>query len=265
MRTKRLWMIVITATLLVSAAAPRVALAEVPAGPPVFTDPLDIDNAYHPFVEYRIRLYEVQQGHTDGHVMDVFTDDTRTFTWDGSSAECACLEEWEFEDGEIVEISKYYFAQADDGTVYYFGELVDIYEDGVVVSNDGSWVVGALAATDPEGTASADEPAVFMPADPEIGDVWKPENLPDDGIEEFDEALKFKKWHVTASGKFDDVLEVREENPDIEYKWYAADVGFVEGKDHDEILSIIDIIDSANADDMIAARNAIRDELLEDA
>ena len=51
----------LAATCLFAAAA----RAEVPTDPPTFTDPLDIDNPYHPFVNFRIRLYESQQGHAD--------------------------------------------------------------------------------------------------------------------------------------------------------------------------------------------------------
>jgi len=265
MRAKRIWMIAITATLLAAGVPLDLALAEVPEEPAGFTDPLTIDNPYHPFVEYRIRLYEVQQGHTDLHVIDVFTDDTREFTWDGETVECACLVEGEIEDGEIVEISFNYFAQADDGTVYYFGETVDIYEDGEIVSHDGSWLVGGPTEPgDPVDTATADEPAVFMPANPEIGDVWKPEDLPDDGIEEFVEAIKFRKKLLTPLEKYYDVLEVEEETPDIEYKWYAAGLGFVKGKEKGEILMISDVIDSADADEMQDALDEILDELLED-
>ncbi len=58
-----------------------------------------------------------------------------------------------------------FYAQADDGAVWYFGEDVFNYEDGVVVDRDGSW----LACQD--GPA-----AMFMPADPMVGDVYRTEN-----------------------------------------------------------------------------------------
>jgi hypothetical protein len=57
-------------------------------------------------------------------------------------------------DGELVEISRNYFATCLPARdVYYFGEDVDIYEDGKVVSHDGAWLAGRFGA----------EPGIIMP------------------------------------------------------------------------------------------------------
>jgi hypothetical protein len=56
--------------------------------------------------------------------------------------------------GELVEISRNYFATCLPARdVYYFGEDVDIYEDGKVVSHDGAWLAGRFGA----------EPGIIMP------------------------------------------------------------------------------------------------------
>ena len=47
-----------------------------------------------------------------------------------------------YEDGELVESTLDYFAQHDDGSVYYFGEDVDNYEDGELKDHEGSWLAG---------------------------------------------------------------------------------------------------------------------------
>lgn len=53
------------------------------------------------------------------------------------------VEEAEWIDGEIVEISRNYFAECKEtGDVFYFGEEVDNYEDGEVDNHDGSWRAG---------------------------------------------------------------------------------------------------------------------------
>ncbi|MDH3403100.1 MAG: hypothetical protein OES32_13710 [Acidobacteriota bacterium] len=53
------------------------------------------------------------------------------------------LEEREYEDGEVIEISRNYFVRCKEtNDIYYFGEEVDIYEDGEIVSHDGAWQVG---------------------------------------------------------------------------------------------------------------------------
>lgn len=233
---------------------------------PRFTDPLAIDNTYHPFVEFRIRLYELVKGEDELFVMDVFRPERRTFVLkNGAEVECAILEEWEIEDGAIVEISRNYFAQSDRGTVWYFGEVVDIYEDGEVVSHDGSWLVGGPSGDDPEETATAERPAVFMPACPRVGDVWKPEDLPEAGIEEFVKALKYVRKVRVPAGRYCRVLKVREKTPAIEYKWYAPGVGWLKTREGGDVLALIGLIDSEDEDGMLAALDAILEERLEES
>jgi hypothetical protein len=237
------------------------ARAEVPSGPPTFSNPLSINNTYWPFVPYRTKVHELVDG--EDVTIEVFTGDTRTFTLaNGDTVECRILEEWDFEDGELVEISTNHFAQADDGTVYYFGELVDLYEDGSVVSHEGSWLVGgATEPGDPASTADASAPTVFMPADPELGDVWKPEDLPDADIEEFDKAKQFVKEIEVEAGTYEDVLRVREKNPAIEFKWYAPNVGFIRGKETSDVVEMTDLVDHASAADQQDALDDLVDEI----
>jgi len=53
------------------------------------------------------------------------------------------VEERETLKGELVEVSKNYFANCfPSRDVYYFGEDVDIYEGGEVVSHEGGWLAG---------------------------------------------------------------------------------------------------------------------------
>ena len=57
------------------------------------------------------------------------------------------VEERETEGGELKEISRNYFAVcAPSRDLYYFGEEVDIYEDGEIVSHDGAWLAGRNGA-----------------------------------------------------------------------------------------------------------------------
>ncbi len=52
------------------------------------------------------------------------------------------------------------YAQADDGSVWYFGEDVFDFRDGAIVVTEGTWLAGR------DGPA-----AMIMPADPQVGDV----------------------------------------------------------------------------------------------
>ena len=69
-------------------------------------------------------------------------------------------------DGRIEEIALDRFAQADDGSVWYFGEDVTDYVDGVADLAEGTWLAGR------DGP-----PAMVMPAHPKLGDVFRVENV----------------------------------------------------------------------------------------
>lgn len=69
-------------------------------------------------------------------------------------------------DRRIHEVALDWYAQADDGSVWYLGEDVFNYEDGEIADTEGTW----LACRD--GPA-----AMIMPAHPRVGDVYRPENV----------------------------------------------------------------------------------------
>ena len=53
------------------------------------------------------------------------------------------IKEHESENGELIEISHNFYAiSKKTNDVYYFGEEVDIYRDGKIVSHDGAWFSG---------------------------------------------------------------------------------------------------------------------------
>ncbi len=112
------------------------------------------------------------------------------------------LVETEFEDDELVEQSRNFYAQAPDGTVCYFGEDVDIYEDGEIVSHDGAWRAGE----------DGNLPGIQMPGDPGIGMVFMQEFAP--GIaEDQSEILAFGEEIDVPAGMFSDTLTAEDCNP----------------------------------------------------
>jgi hypothetical protein len=58
----------------------------------------------------------------------------------------------------LIERSLNYFAQTQDGTVCYFGEAVDIYENGVVVSHEGAWRADAPDTDNGPGSSCLPSP-----------------------------------------------------------------------------------------------------------
>lgn len=80
------------------------------------------------------------------------------------------VEEREWEDDELVEVSRNWFARcAQTGDVFYFGEDVDIYEDGEIVAHDGAWRAGENGA----------QPGLIMPATFLLGARYYQEIAPD--------------------------------------------------------------------------------------
>lgn len=124
------------------------------------------------------------------------------------------IEEREWSSGELVEISVNYFAQAKDGTVCYFGEGVDIYENGQITSHEGSWRAGV----------GENKPGIIMPAHPAVGQSYQQEIAPGVATDRA-EHITFEKSFSTTAGTFQNVLLVKE-TPDST-KRYAPGIGLI--------------------------------------
>jgi hypothetical protein len=133
---------------------------------PRFSHPLNITNPLFPVSKLDS---VVQLGIVDGKP---FRSETTTLPrtgvvdWYGRRIPVALSQYTAWLDGRIEEIALDRFAQADDGSVWYFGEDVTDYEDGVAALAEGTWLAGR------DGP-----PAMVMPAHPKLGDVFRVENV----------------------------------------------------------------------------------------
>lgn len=154
---------------------------------------------------------------TDGSETVVFSVLDETKVVDG--VETRVIEERETEDGELVEISRNYFASdGATGDVYYFGEDVDIYEDGKVVSHDGAWHSGV------DGVKFG----LIMPGAPAVGAKFYLENAP--GAVERVEIVDLDATLETPLRSFGKVVRCREHDVidgGVSHKWYAPGIGMV--------------------------------------
>lgn len=98
---------------------------------------------------------------------------TRTIEWNGVKVENLVSQYVAYKNGRLAEVAIDWYAQDDAGAVWYFGEDVFNYENGVVKDTQGTWLTGR------DGPA-----AMVMPANPKAGDVWRPENIPGKVFEE---------------------------------------------------------------------------------
>jgi hypothetical protein len=187
---------------------------------PGFSSPTTIDNPYLPLSKYkRCEL----RGRADDGTRERNTltrlRRTRAFTVGEQRVEALIIRDRAYEDGRLVEDTLDYFAQADDGTVHYLGEHVDNIRRGRVVSHHGSWLYGR----------DTDVLGVIMPANPQVGDQWRSEDVP--GITIESDRLEETGLRARAGGKlYTGVIRVSEftqPEGEIEYKLYAPGVGLI--------------------------------------
>ncbi len=142
---------------------------------PPFSNPTEITNPLWPISDLESVVFS---GRVDGkpfHTETTLLPQTRVIEWaPGQQVETQASQYFAFLDGRIEEVATDYYAQADDGSVWYFGEEVfDYNEQGLVDSTEGSWLAGKHGP-----------PEMIMPADPQVGDVHRAENIPAIAFEE---------------------------------------------------------------------------------
>jgi hypothetical protein len=214
-RTIGLAVVAATACALVAtgAAGPRTV-----AQRPVFTHPTRIDNPLLPLSRHRRCESRGRVGGVLERSVRTRLDRTEPFTVAGQAIEAVVIEDRAFEGGELVERTLDYYAQSDDGTVWYLGEDVDEYEDGHVAGHGGSWRLGRETRT----------PGVAMPPHPHVGSRWRFEAVPGVTTERDTAITAFDRVEVANGRVYPDVLRVQEDlSPEgvSEYKWYASGVG----------------------------------------
>src|SRR5215217_7708330 len=145
----------------------------VDLGVPTFSDPTNVTNPLFPVSKQDSVL---MVGHVDGKPFRTevtLLPETRIIEWRGQRIETLVSQYTAYLDGRIQEVAYDLYAQADDGSVWYFGEDVADFEDGAIVTKEGTWLVSKDGPT-----------AMIMPADPKVGDAYRTENTPGIAFEE---------------------------------------------------------------------------------
>jgi hypothetical protein len=232
----------------VSSVAP-VAMA---ASEPEFTDEFPLEdcrfkpsgnNPFFPLVVGHQRYYHNMKCVTAGDCDELeelwitVTPETRSIAMriDGQlrTIDTRVVEERETANGELVEISRNYFATCSPmQDVYYFGEQVDIYENGEIVSHDGAWLAGQKRA----------RPGIIMPGPAFLlGSRYYQELAPGVALDRAEHValdLELK----TPAGAFADCGEVTETSPlepgSESRKVYCPGAGMVIDND----MELVDIV-----------------------
>jgi hypothetical protein len=139
--------------------------------------------------------------------------------------------------GEPVEFTYDWYAQDREGNVWYFGEDTAEYEDGKLVSREGSWEAGVDGA----------QPGIIMNADPHIHDAFWQEFYKGEA-EDMYWVVGTGESKSVPVGDFDDVLHTLEWTPlepkIVVEKFYAQGVGLIAeralsgGKENVELVKV---------------------------
>ncbi len=141
------------------------------------------------------------------------------------------VEERESEDGEIVEISRNFFAQCrETGDVWYFGEDVSDFEDGVFVGSEGEWRAGVDGA----------KAGIQLPGTPLLGARYFQEIAPGVALDR-GEIIDLDADLTVPFGTFSGLLRVEEgsalDPEDFSEKWYSPGLGLI----RDDVLELVGV------------------------
>jgi hypothetical protein len=152
---------------------------------PTFSVPTTVDNPLFPISDLHSAIL---LGNDEGNPLRIETvllPEPKVIEVGGQKVETLVSQFVSYLDGRIHEVALDWYAQDDAGNVWYFGEDVFNYEDGVVADTEGTWIAGE------DGP-----PGMIMPADPQIGQAYRPENIPDLVFEE----VTVKALDLTVAG-----------------------------------------------------------------
>jgi hypothetical protein len=197
----------------------QAAKAEKRSATPKFTHPRDITNPYLPLASLKQDILEGKEGGNKVRVERTAKPELhKIFKIGSQSVETFAVEDREIENGQLAEVAMDYFAQADDGTVYYLGETVDEYKDGKVVGHGGAWMYGV----------DTRKLTPLMPGTPKLGDKFRSEDVSKTLFED-DEVVSLSETVTVPTGTYENCLKIKEALSDgkIEYKYFAKGVGCI--------------------------------------
>ena len=134
--------------------------------------------------------------------------------------ETRVVEEKETANGQVVEISRNYFAiSRKTSDVFYFGEDVDIYKNGKIADHEGAWLSGVNGARF----------GLMIPRTPLLGARYQQEVASKMAMDRA-EIVSLSETLQTPAGKFEKCLKT-EETSALEsgkaHKLYAPTVGLI--------------------------------------
>jgi hypothetical protein len=215
------------------------AASALPQGSePVSLDPAEftteITNPYSPMTPGSRWVYRETDKDEVLKVVVTVTDQTTRIA---NGIEARVVHDVVSQDGEPVEVTDDWYAQDSEGNVWYLGEDTAEYENGKVISREGSFEAGVDGA----------QAGIVMPANPEPDLAYRQEYYAGQA-EDRAVVLGLDAKASVPFGNFDGLLQTEDTNPlseppQVEHKFYARGVGPVlvigvsGGSGREELLS----------------------------
>ena len=192
-----------------------------------FTNPLTIDNPYWPLEPGTTFVYEpVPNEENVVNTITVTNRRKKIKLEDGRKIVCRVVYDTETVDGNLTEETFDWYAQDDDGNIWYFGEdtIEYLYDENwklIGSSTEGSWEAGVDGGL----------PGYVILAEPIPGVCYQQEYYEDEA-EDTAKVLRLNAEVTLENGEsYEDCLETKEwtklDPGVVEHKYYAPGVGLV--------------------------------------
>jgi len=192
-----------------------------------------IDNTYFPLTPGTVLHYEGMRDGKKAASTTAVTNQTREI----AGVTCVVVNDTGFTNNKATEKTSDYYAQDNQGNVWYYGEDSFDLVKGKWVRSDGSWLAGVDGA----------QPGIIMEAHPKVGDVYRQEYYPGHA-EDMAEVLDTNTSVSVPYGSFDHALQTKEWTPlepgVVDNKYYAAGIGEVKAinlQPGDEVAELVSI------------------------
>ena len=170
----------------------------------------EIDNPFWPMTPGTVWIYRDGDQRVEVRV----TNRTRSIM----GVETRVVHDLVTENGVPVEDTFDWYAQDDDGNLWYFGEETTEFEDGEPIGNAGAWEAGVDGAL----------PGIALPAEPRVGMTYRQEYYAGEAedrarVLSLDESVSVPFGDFTGALLTEDTTPLE---PDVvEHKFYVPDIG----------------------------------------
>ena len=222
-----------------------------------FSRPTIIDNKYLPMKPGSQAVYEGwtiddEDEKIPHKVIQIVTDLVKKV----NGIETVVVWDRDIVDGKLEESELYFRAQDDEGNVWHFGEVKEVYDEDAKLLGAKTWLDGFLGA----------KSGIIVPGKPAVGTPSISQGYAA-GVYKWDDRGQVRKVGETVTipaGTFEDVLVIEEwSSPELEMgasqlKYYAPGIGYIqvgfEGDDPVKETLVLTKESQLNAQEMDEAR-----------